>query len=140
MLANLLKRFFPHRVIQVDDGDYIIRWFLLGSKGEGDDRWGLRLHKIVKSDSLRHCHDHPYKFVSLILWGGYIEHRPDKSVHRYRPGMLNYKGLDDFHALELRKPAWSLVVTGRRRQDRLKESSDWGFLTEEGWIGWREYE
>ena len=36
----------------------------------------LRLHNILQSDEGRDHHDHPFDFTSLILRGGYVEHRP----------------------------------------------------------------
>ena len=37
-------------------------------------RWGnLYLHVFHRSDEDRELHDHPWGFVSLILWGGYYE-------------------------------------------------------------------
>lgn len=36
----------------------------------------LRFHRILRSDEGRDFHDHPWEFSSLILSGGYVEHRP----------------------------------------------------------------
>lgn len=131
MIQRLLKKVLPYRIIKIEDEDYIERWFLWGSKGEGENGKGLRLHHILKSDSLRDFHDHPYKFVSLILLGGYREHTL-AGVKRFRPGMINRKKAETLHALELDKPAWTLVFTGPRCRE-------WGFQTKDGWVSWRDY-
>lgn len=33
--------------------------------------WGVRIHRILLSDGTRHPHDHPWGFVSIVLWGSY---------------------------------------------------------------------
>lgn len=105
--------------------------------------WGnVRLHCIMRSDSDRALHDHPFDFVSLILRGAYIEHRPMLArnpagptvIRRYRAGQLNRCRAEDPHRLELREgPVWTLVFCGRKRRE-------WGFHAEEGWVHWREWE
>lgn len=49
---------------------YLIRWTLLSCK-----LGAIYLHKFLRSDSDEH-HDHPWAFVSLILWRGYLEETP----------------------------------------------------------------
>lgn len=126
-------RFFPHRLISVKGEPYIVRWFIWGSKGEGDGGRAIRLHHILQSDSLRDLHDHPYSFFSIILAGGYLEHT-EQGKRRFRPGMINKKEATVLHALEIiNKPAWTLVCTGKRKRE-------WGFQTKDGWVRWQEYE
>lgn len=133
-MEKLLRRLLPFKVIKVadhPDEEYLVRWFILGSKGEGDERRSLRLHKIKLSDN-RYFHDHPWKFVSVILWGSYMEHTPYGS-RKFRPGMLNRKTATALHRLELDRPVWTLFFCGRRQRT-------WGFVTEKGWVPWYEYE
>lgn len=119
--------------------DYMERWVL-------STPWGmLRLHHILRSDDRAHLHDHPMSFLSLILKGGYIEHRPGpvgkdrQKKHRklwYYPGDFVVRRAEDLHALELldeERGAWTLVfATPYRRQ--------WGFSTEDGWIRAGDYD
>lgn len=109
-------------------GDYMRRWTLRSPLGM------LRLHHILRSDDDRDFHDHPMDFVSLILWGSYIEHLPDGRSETYRPGFLNIKQAEDLHRLELKsRSVWTFVVAGpiRRR---------WGFMTSDGWIDASKYD
>lgn len=50
---------------------YMFRWTL--SAGQN---WKLYIHKIVGDDWSRDLHDHPKRFVSLGLWGSYLEETP----------------------------------------------------------------
>lgn len=85
-----------------------------------------------------HCHDHPWNFWSLILWGGYFEVVHDTRDHHYGvrgPGNLQYmpaKGI--YHRiLELnRSRSYSLVVASRKTQP-------WGYWTQDGWIENQQY-
>jgi hypothetical protein len=49
---------------------YLIRWAINTPFG------GVKLHHILRSDEDRDCHDHPWSFLSIVLRGGYWEHRP----------------------------------------------------------------
>lgn len=103
--------------------DYMRRWTLTTP-------WGaIRLHHILRGDHDRHFHDHPMDFVSLILRGGYIEHRPEgRESRRCTPGMIVIRRAEDLHRLSLLgTDAWTIVLTGPLRRP-------WGFLTEDGWI------
>jgi hypothetical protein len=109
-----------------DIGDYMHRWILTMP-------WGtLRLHKILRSDSDRHLHDHPWDFTSLILRGSYVELTPTGTT-TYSPGDINRKKAEDIHRLVLTNGSvWTFVVSGPKRRS-------WGFHTEAGWVHWREY-
>lgn len=133
MVEKILRKILPYRIIRKDD--YMVRFFLLGSRGEGDDRWGVRLHHILSSDDDTLYHNHPYNFVSFILWSGYKEHKPGMSPKRYHFGNVNRSSIDDYHRLELDRPAWTLVFTGRRQ-------ADWGFWggnVGDPFISWRDH-
>jgi hypothetical protein len=137
------------KVYRSDLGSYMRRWIARCP-------WGtLRLHNIRESDAGRDFHDHPFAFTSLILKGGYVEHRPGclctklpnfnawthyngiewiKSNCRfYGPGSIVRRRAEDLHRLELvNGPAWTLVVSGPYFRT-------WGFQTADGWVDFREY-
>jgi hypothetical protein len=102
--------------------DYMRRWTLRTP-------WGaLRLHHILRSDHDRHFHDHPMSFVSFVLRGGYVEHRPEHAPRHCRPGSVVARRAEDLHRLELLgRDAWTFVLAAPLRRK-------WGFLTEDGWI------
>jgi hypothetical protein len=79
---------------------------------------GLYLHQVFLPDEGRLLHNHPYWFIGLVLCGGYVEDRPDGefTVRRWRWRLMRRT---DFHAIRrlLRTPTWTLLITGRRRQD-----------------------
>lgn len=51
------------------DGEepYLTRWYLFESK-----HLNIYLHKFHRADS-DELHDHPWSFISIVLWNGYIE-------------------------------------------------------------------
>lgn len=129
------------------DGDsaYLTRWELFAC------RWGaVYVHKFHRSDAAD-LHDHPWAFVSLILWRGYVEETqafPSRAVPRSAfearvraitrrrkwPGMLLFRRARHAHRVELvdGKPAWSLMIRGPYVRE-------WGFFTPGGWQQWRAY-
>ena len=109
------------------ESPYLTRWTLLQT------RFGnLYLHQFHRSDADT-MHDHPWPFVSLILWRGYIEETP-KGRRRKLPGMLLFRRAEHVHRVELihDRPAVTLVFVGNRQRD-------WGFHLPTGWLEWREY-
>lgn len=106
----------------------------------------LYLHQIFLPDKDRDPHNHPFPFISLILRGGYVEERtygtPNgngkvlrHSVWRTRKRWSIAKTtLADFHQIKrLSKNTVSLVLCGPRSQD-------WGYLTVDGFVPYKDYE
>jgi hypothetical protein len=99
----------------------------------------IRLHEIISSDRARRpgtdrpdFHDHPWPFISVILKGGYVEHRPGKAPKFYGPGSVLFRKATDLHYLKLpigvdgkEIPAVTLFTT-------LKYQQRWGFLMPDG--------
>lgn len=93
-----------------------------------------RVHHILRSDSDRHYHDHPFRYLTIILKGGYTEVTPvfDKSGfyikdnHVWRgPGSVLWRPANSWHRLvvEPSQTAWTLFITGKR-------TNSWGFLVQ----------
>lgn len=119
------------------DGDsaYLTRWTILGAP----NGTALHLHRFHRSDA-DEMHDHPWAFVSLILWRGYVEEAEIGAIdscivrERIRPGRLLWRSATWIHRVELvdDKPAWTLVLTGPYVRQ-------WGFWTRAGWKPWPIY-
>jgi hypothetical protein len=131
VIENLLYRIsarLPCRFIDGEEGEpYLERYYLFGALG-----WHAYLHRFVDSDPDRGLHDHPWtRAVSLVLTGGYDEHRPTGDdteailVRNIRPLRLNFLRGEDFHRVVLRegRPAWTLFFHGPRVKG-------WGFVQE----------
>ena len=76
-------------------GDYMRRWTLRTPIGM------LRLHHILRGDDDREFHDHPFDFTSIILAGGYVEHRPGGESKVYLPGGEGVLKHEDIERLEV---------------------------------------
>lgn len=76
---KLVKRFDITDISQSEI--YLRRWSMWLPFG-----WSLKLHHILRSDSDRCQHDHPWGFWTLILWGGYDELVGiEQTMNRMRP-------------------------------------------------------
>jgi len=109
---------------------YLTRWVLFSIRG-----WNLRLHLFRKTDRDSCFHDHPWRFWTLILRGGYVEETPE-GRNQLRPGLLRARPASYRHRLvSLPKGrAWTLILTAPKEQS-------WGFWTRGGkaFTPWREF-
>lgn len=126
---------------------YLYRWTLLKT------RWGsLYLHHFVADDWSLDLHDHPKRFISIGLRGGYVEHTPDsKSIvglgercavfnspwvrsfpaeHIHRLSMFRSGGANG--TPEVIHDCWTAVIV-------LKATRGWGFWHNGEFRPWREY-
>lgn len=133
-----------------DPRPLMTRWRILSTPW-----FHVKLHKFHRSDEDRELHDHPWAFVSLILWGGYTEVRPPIEVRRmlldeqhgiehgwrasiddverirYGPGSVLIRPARWTHRIELTKNAsYSLVIV-------FPKVREWGFHCIGGWTDWR---
>lgn len=127
---------------------YLIRISLFKCKW-----FSIKLHKALMSDPAI-PHDHPWNYISLILWGGYTEERiqhmnvytstggpyertfsmPWNSKKWYGPGSILYRKGDRLHKLIIPegKYSLSLIIT-------FKKWREWGFYDfYKGWVSHKE--
>lgn len=109
-----------------------------------ETKWfNIYVHYIAKSDEDKHMHDHPWDFISIILWGGYAEilkkvwwkttneiEKIEYNVKTYKPISIIHRPANDFHQITLLKPTFTLVFTGPRKRT-------WGYLTVSDWTGYK---
>ncbi len=117
------------------ENPYMIRWFLIPR-----NRFlNVYLHKFCRHDEDRALHDHPWWFLSFMIWGRYEEHTEDgiklriapsiafrKATHRHRVSLLPSA------CKRFLKPAWTIVITGPRIRE-------WGFWCPKGFVHWKEF-
>lgn len=129
-LNGSLGRFFEHEHV---DGNGRVRAYL--------DRWVLAkfrrsayyLHRFSGSDWSTDLHDHPKPFLSIGLWGSYIEHTA-LGATRYSAPWLRRFPASFAHRLELDEGAvvWTFVRVGAKERD-------WGFFCDGQWVQWSRY-
>ncbi len=136
---------------------YMHRWRLLRL-------WGGRavyIHKFIADDWARDLHDHPKGFVSIGLWGSYIEVTPARldmtryiemiysDIERPAEGLASeatqrqlytapwFRAFPPEHIHQLILPegvpaCWTLVLVGPARRE-------WGFWHRGVWMHWAKY-
>src|SRR5688500_17625240 len=68
--TRILSAILPFKVIVNCARDpYLVRWYLFRSGPVS-----IFIHKFVRSDEDRALHDHPWAFLVIPIWRGYIEH------------------------------------------------------------------
>ena len=111
---------------------YLHRWTLLVLP----DGRALYLHHFIGSDWSRDLHDHPKRFFSIGLRGGYVEERLEgMALLRRRYAAPWVRWFEPNHIHRLRVPprgCWTLVYAGRTERD-------WGFWQSGRWVHWRRY-
>lgn len=110
---------------------YITRWVIdLGPLGS------LRLHHWYGNDDQRAMHDHPWGFLTLVLWGSYddVTHCPDcelpwgptEHIDHLRAGSIRWRSAEHAHTVRT-TGAWTLLWTQPKRRY-------FGFLVRRGGI------
>jgi len=153
-----LMRFFPHYDI-VNGGELYLRRFMVRKDAV---KGNIFIHHILKSDSDRDPHGHPWAFDSFILAGGYVDEayevkwlkgKPtraqadaepfkqwpiirDALPTRTRAKVFRFyrRPASHTHMLKLHpgKTAWTFVRTTGQEQP-------WGFASKFHWTFWRGY-
>lgn len=155
---SLLNYFFDalekrgRKYVIYDKGEpYLTRYYLAYKDqvdGERTDIPGnIFLHHFHKSDSPVY-HDHPFSYTTLILRGGYWEHKPNyfgEDTKTWRgPGsiirsnrnektrvanLITYADIPkNLHWVEIPEgmETWTLFIRGKKYNDHLGRD-DWGF-------------
>lgn len=114
-------------LLDASGGVYMRRYYMRKSR-----RGDLRYHEILKSDTDRDLHDHPWDFTSEILSGSYEEATPSGN-RVYAEGDTICREAASPHRLTIIDgPVWTRVATG-------PYVKTWGFYTPDGWVDWRQY-
>lgn len=107
---------------------YLYRWTLIQVKG----KFSLYLHHFVGDDWSRDLHDHPKRFISIGLWGWYLEQTPSGTKRYHAPWIRSFPATH-IHRLSVpSKNCWTLVAV-------LKPVREWGFWHLGRFIPWRSY-
>lgn len=117
---------------------YLYRWILLST------RWfKAYLHHFIGEDWSRDLHDHPKRFISIGIWGSYVEYTPigrtDWSNENgqiviarvFRAPWIRSFPATHIHRLSA-KNCWTIVIV-------LKTEREWGFWHAGRFIHWRSY-
>lgn len=125
---------------------YLYRWFIAKT-----NRFNVYLHHFVGNDWSKDLHDHPKRFISIGLWGWYIEETPHMIGYfdgNFEKDWIDFKNPDrkrftapwirTFSASHIHrlvvpsKNCWTLVIT-------LKAVRPWGFWHLGRFIPWKHY-
>jgi hypothetical protein len=129
----------PHFVIGGEADPYMFRWYIIPR----NKFFNIYLHKFMRDDEDRALHDHPWWFVSLMIWGGYFEMvTPNEygidRLCRTTPSVA-YRRATHRHSVVLfrdshgnQRPCWTIVLTGRAKRT-------WGFWCPHGFVRWMDF-
>lgn len=112
---------------------YLYRWTLF----KFQKLLSIYLHHFVADDWSLDLHDHPKRFISVGLRGGYVEHQQHSMRIFHSPWVRTFPA-NHIHRLEMfRSPSglkdcWTLVVV-------LRATRQWGFWHLGQFIHWRKY-
>lgn len=111
------------------DDPYMLRWYVIPR----NRYFNIYLHKFLRSDDDRACHDHPWMNASWLLRNEYTEHTiAAGGVHHrfiFKEGAVKIRWSGKYaHRVELHNgPVWSLFITGPVYRV-------WGFHCPNGWV------
>lgn len=141
-MKRLLDRIFG-TAEEINGGErcptYLYRWTLFQRRG----KFSVYLHHFVGDDWSRDLHDHPKRFISIGLWGWYIEETPffntpsgiytlTKTKKYHAPWIRTFPATHIHRLTVPSKNCWTLVIV-------LKPVREWGFWHLGRFIPWRRY-
>ncbi len=111
-----LRKYFEHKEIGwTEIGEQFTRYQLFKSRFVN-----VYLHELWAPSWHPECHDHPWGFLAILLWRGYLERIGNKDYRR-RPGSILLRSATFAHnVITPYGKSWSLIVTGPK-------SREWGF-------------
>lgn len=125
----------PDFVIGDPAAPYLLRWWVIPR----NRLFNIYLHRVIRSDDDRALHDHPWLNASIIVDGGYLEHRIAAGGCRHLTarvaGDVCTRTARAAHRLEVMpgSEAVTLFVTG-------PVIRQWGFHCEHaGWRHWKDF-
>ena len=108
---------------------YLYRWIMIDRAGWN---WKTYLHKFVGNDWSLDLHDHPKRFISIGLWGSYLEETPG-GFKRYRAPWIRTFPANHRHRLTTPwGTCWTLVIV-------MAWVREWGFWPEGKFAPWYDY-
>jgi hypothetical protein len=128
---------------------YMGRWWLFNPYQPHNDgagrRWAewmpsIRIHHIIRPDSDRHLHSHPWNARTVILKGGYREERYvsdnrfARAEYLRQPGYTGTLSFGEYHRISqvASAGAWTLFITW-------KKLGSWYFDVDGVKVNWRKY-
>ena len=107
--------------------NYILRLHLIKTPW-----FAICLHWINGPDPEPFNHDHPVSFLSLILNGGYVEHRNNQYKFRSWWNYIKANAMDKHTIVSVSPNTLTLCLMGPKTRE-------WGFHTNKGWVYWKDY-
>lgn len=127
---RLIDRIFKLEEINGDDrcDTYLYRWTLLSTPW-----FKVYLHRFVGDDWSKDLHDHPKRFVTIGLKGGYVERTPSGAQTWTAPWVRSFPA-EHTHRVEeiIGKECWTVAIV-------FKTVRKWGFYANGKWVHWRAY-
>lgn len=155
MLIRISKR-TPYKHIMSQDGKtmYMGRWWLFNPYSRTDNKpkywwcpWSIRIHHILRHDTDRDLHDHPWNARTIILRGWYKEERecepgPEVGLFVQTPLYVSTRhrgdtatlGFNEYHRISHVSPGgvYTLFISG-------PWMGVWGFKVNGVKVGWKKY-
>lgn len=130
----------PDFIVGSKDNPYLLRWYLIPQ----NPFFNIYLHKFLRDDDDRACHNHPWRSLSFSS-GDYLElitppsGWEDRYIIKRRSFRPVFREATHTHRIILfrdkeRKSIgfWTLFLTGPRIQE-------WGFFCPKGFVHWRDF-
>lgn len=91
---------------------YMIRWYVIRTKF-----FGLFIHKFIRSDFERALHDHPWSFIVIPIWRGYIEHSERNATRDEINSLPAHFAIPEWPKAPVKRRVYPIIGTRFRRAE-----------------------
>lgn len=107
---------------------YLYRWIVAKRK-----RFNVYIHHFVGDDWSLDLHDHPRRFITIGIWGWYVEKNENGEKYYSSPWIRSFRAEHKHRIMTPEKNCWTIAIV-------IKPSTrEWGFWNEGQFIPWRQY-
>lgn len=124
----------PSLIIEKDGDFYMRRYVFYKNKF-----FSIYFHVIMREDADQELHDHPWNFISIIVYGSYVEQLRYKKIIR-REGSIAFRRATTAHRIAYlpTRLSYTLIIRGRRIREWYFWKSD-RYLQWSTPVPWREF-
>lgn len=129
-MKKIIRKIFLNKEIKSKYGElHFQRWTIMSLPW-----FSIYLHFIYKADEDAHLHNHPWNYLSFVVYGTFIEQTENNHLECILPGKIIIRKAKVYHKITdlFTNKIITLFITGKR-------FNEWGYEVNGKFVGHKEY-